>query len=429
MSSIPRLMELRRQVLLYSLHFVVCPRYRHFLSGLSRRLSPGTSVAVYGTIGPDSPRSSYLLDAPPASVYTAGTLQATAFQQLFFQSPTLSDGEHTLLVTNLGSGALWIDYFRYTSSVASQPAPPSASSSLTSSRIVTVTPSNESVTNSPTPDPSPSGTGPGPNPARTPIPIAAVVGGAIGALVLIIALIFGMLYYRKRARRLAGVQLLEKKDVLAGKMMIQLSPWLKLKPHTCLSDSSELDKTDPGAVITPFTNTYAPGHRSSLGHGGSPVNMYPPGSIHPPSDYGYPDQGPPTPIYNFSSHYSMGDGDGGTQYGGVQQQAYSSSDRLAAPQRRGSLESAKSSLSLAYLSGDRVAMDPSSPLPDSIPGSPSTRTNPQRTEKAGFIVHNDYTPELRQHEDGGVRLDVQQPQDSSPQQQVIDLPPVYKPSY
>jgi hypothetical protein len=224
MSSIPRLMELHRQVLLYSLHFVVCPRYRHFLSGLSRRLSPGTSVAVYGTIGPDSPRSSYLLDAPPASVYTAGTLQATAFQQLFFQSPTLSDGEHTLLVTNLGSGALWIDYFRYTSSVTSQPASPSASSSLTSSRIVTVTPSNESVINSPTPDPSPSGTGPGPNPARTPIPIAAVVGGAIGALVLIIALIFGMLYYRKRARRLAGVQLLEKKDVLAGKTMIQLSP-------------------------------------------------------------------------------------------------------------------------------------------------------------------------------------------------------------
>jgi len=207
----------------------------------------------------------------------------------------------------------------------------------------------------------------------------------------------------------------------------------------------------------------------------SAANMYPPGSVYPPSDYGYPNQNQPsTPIYHFSNHYDpragyvtpseniagaganhgyggMGQGDsryGGTQYGytnpidpsdylqnphpqydGVQQQTYTSTDRLAAPQRRGSLESAESQTSLAYLSSDRVAMNPSSPLPDTVPGSPPTQAT-QRTEKGGLVVHNDSTPELRQHEDGGVRLDVQRPQgSSSAQQQVIDLPPVYKPNY
>lgn len=191
--------------------------------------------------------------------------------------------------------------------------------------------------------------------------------------------------------------------------------------------------------------------------------MYPPGSTHLPSDYGYQNQSPSTPIYHFSNHYDPQSGygaspdniagagagpgygemgHGGTryehanpdgqsdylqsphsQYGGVQQHPLASPDRLAAPQRRGSLESAESDISLAYLSGDRVAMNPSSALPDALPA-------PQRTEKGGFIIHNDVTPQLRQHEDSGLRLDVQQSQgSSSPQQQVIDLPPVYKPNY
>jgi len=206
------------------------------------------------------------------------------------------------------------------------------------------------------------------------------------------------------------------------------------------------------------------------------ANMYPPGSVYPPSDYGYPNQSQPsTPIYHFSNHYDsrsgynassenfagagvspgyggMGQGGsqyGGTQYGyaspispsdylpnphsqynGVQQQTYNSSDRLAVPRRRGSLESAESHTSLAYLSSDRVAMDPFSASPVSLPDPPPTRTTPRPTGKGGLIVHNDSAPELRQHEDGGVRLDVRHPQGSnSHQQQVIDLPPVYKPNY
>lgn len=206
------------------------------------------------------------------------------------------------------------------------------------------------------------------------------------------------------------------------------------------------------------------------------MNMYPPGPAYQPSDHNYPNQShPSTPVYQFSNHPALrsgynassdyivaadpGYGNGGSQYeladptgdssylpnphsqyGGVQQQDYTSSDALAVPQRQGSLESAESHTSLAYLSNDRVAVDPPLPLPDTLPGPPSAQAQPlyqppaqatpQRTGKGSFMVRNDSTPELRQHEDGGVRLDVQQPQGPrSQQEQVIDLPPAYKPNY
>jgi len=155
---------------------------------------------------------------------------------MFFQSPPLSDGEHTLLVTNLGTGALWIDYIIYTPSAppTSSSLPPSTlplSPTLTSSQIVSVTPSDKPVINSPTSEPSStgdnsSGTG-APSQdnsnSKSSIPAAAVAGGAIGALILIIALVFGMLYYRKRARRLAGTRSLEKEHVLGGKITTRVS--------------------------------------------------------------------------------------------------------------------------------------------------------------------------------------------------------------
>lgn len=197
------------------------------------------------------------------------------------------------------------------------------------------------------------------------------------------------------------------------------------------------------------------------------MNVYPPAPKFQASGYG---QSPPsTPIYHFSRRYSLRSGISasseniagvgtvpgyggvnhadpqqmGAQYGypnnvgqpdylqsphsprsGFGHPPYTSSDRLAVPEHRNSLESAESQTSLAYVSGDRIAMNPSSPLPDSIPDS---QTSPQRSEKGGFIVHN---PEIRQHEDGGVRLDVEPPHPSgSQQQEVVDIPPMYKPNY
>lgn len=202
------------------------------------------------------------------------------------------------------------------------------------------------------------------------------------------------------------------------------------------------------------------------------MDTHPTSTAYPPSDYVYQNQSQPsTPIYHFSNHYPTRSGynasseniagvgtglghdgvnDGGphhedsrdgytnfvgqpdyfqnlhSQYNGAERHPYTSSDRLALPERRNSLESAESHTSLAYLSGQRIAMNPSSPLPDAIPGLPPTQATPQRSEKGGFIVRN---PEVRQHEDGGVRLDIQQPDSSGSQKQVVDIPPVYKPSY
>ena len=202
------------------------------------------------------------------------------------------------------------------------------------------------------------------------------------------------------------------------------------------------------------------------------MNMYSTGAIYPSSDHGYQNQSQPsTPIYHFSNIYphrsgysassenvagvGIGSGHGGTdlrgsqhegaqhgytnfigqsdylpnphsQYTGAEQHPYASSDRLVVPDRRNSLESAESDTSLAYLSGQVVPMNLSSPLPNTLPSPPPSQLTPQRSEKGGFIVRN---PEVHQHEDGGVRLDIQQPNGSSSQQQAVDIPPVYKPSY
>lgn len=184
---------------------------------------------MYGTIGLDAPTSVYLLDGSSHSVFSARDLNAVAYRQLFYQSPPLDDGEHTLLITNTGTGALWIDYLLYdppqpvsssTSSYLSPSTPPSSTSPPT-----TPTPQNPAIN---TPEPSSTSFDTGPpgqvnSNIKPSIPISAVVGAAIGALVLIVALIFGMLYYRKRARRLAGAKLLEKNSILGGKMATQVS--------------------------------------------------------------------------------------------------------------------------------------------------------------------------------------------------------------
>lgn len=162
---------------------------------------------MYGTVGADTPISSYALDGT-TSIYAAERFEQPVYGQLFYNSPTLDDGEHTLVVTNMGSGALWIDYVVY--------APSVSSSSKLASRTVTPTPSQ-------TPGITP-GTGlPGSN-SKSSIPIPAVVGCAIGALVLIVVLIFGVLYYRRRAKRVAGARLLGKENILDGKTMTQVSP-------------------------------------------------------------------------------------------------------------------------------------------------------------------------------------------------------------
>ena len=420
------------------------------LPALTRPRS-GTSVAVYGTVKTDTPSSAYTLDGTSNSFYVAPKSKTTVYQTLFYQSPILADGEHTLLVTNLGTGTLWIDYLLYTPSVSlvqSSSLPPSIRPSLSptlTSHTVTPTPSQpvDTLTQKPSSSSSTQSSDTGfasqTNPtSKSSLSVPVVAGGVIGALVAVVLLIFGMLYYRKRAKRLAGTNLLEKKDIFGGKITTQVSPHVSSSNLTCLADSSELDKTHPGAVITPFTNTGAASLHNSPGYGGPNMDVYPPGTPYQPSDYGYDNQShPSTPIYHFSNHYALrsgydasdnitgvgagtGPGYGGmshmdSQYGGTHyeypnsngqadylpnphsqyggaQHSHTPSDTLSVPRRRGSVESVESSASLAYLSSDRVATNPSSPLPEALPGLRPTRATPHRTGKSRLVVYNDTTP-------------------------------------
>ena len=189
-------------------------------------------------MGVGGSRSSYSVDVSTPVIFTTDPSKTPTYQQPFFKSPTLTDGEHTLLVTDVGTGELWIDYILYVQS-APQPDSPSSSSDSSSPppstpplTSPTLTPHTATTskpnTNSPTPEqPSnttspgldvPGQTSPNTHEGKSSIPPSALVGGAIGALVLIIVLVFAMLYYRKRAKRLAGAKLLKKEDVLGGKM-------------------------------------------------------------------------------------------------------------------------------------------------------------------------------------------------------------------
>jgi len=227
---------------------------------------------------------------------------------------------------------------------------------------------------------------------------------------------------------------------------MSVSPCPNLKPHSCLAEFPEVCKPDPGVVITPFKRAYTSSPHASSGHGSSNMNMYPPGSTYPQSDHDNQHRRQPsTPIYHFSdrhahqSGYSVSSDNGagtGSRNGGMGHESthlghpYTSSDRLVAPQRRSSVESAELPESMANLSSDRATIDPLLSLPNASPSHPPSQTTPQRTEKDGPPIRGDASPQLRQHEDGGVRLDVHHPQGSGPQQQeVIDLPPAYRPNY
>ncbi|TFK26415.1 hypothetical protein FA15DRAFT_732426 [Coprinopsis marcescibilis] len=90
------------------------------ISGASARLEfVGTRISVFGTISIRDvpPRSSYTIDDRDSLVFIGHTplvqpVDQNVYHELFFESPTLSDGLHTLNITNLGTeNPLWLDYF------------------------------------------------------------------------------------------------------------------------------------------------------------------------------------------------------------------------------------------------------------------------------------------------------------------------------
>lgn len=81
-------------------------------------LSVGTSVAVYGTVGPTGlagpSKSTYTLDGASPITYTAPVSNRVINGVTYYRSPILKDGEHSLVITDMqDSTYFWIDYISY----------------------------------------------------------------------------------------------------------------------------------------------------------------------------------------------------------------------------------------------------------------------------------------------------------------------------
>lgn len=102
----------------------------------------GTSISVYGTIGPNATvsgplRSTYTLENG-SSTYTASSTPDVQYHQLFYKSPDVPDGMHALQVTIDDAGpsrTYFLDYITYdiiaASNATSSVAPSSTSPSIT----------------------------------------------------------------------------------------------------------------------------------------------------------------------------------------------------------------------------------------------------------------------------------------------------------
>ncbi|KAJ6534662.1 hypothetical protein DFH09DRAFT_1325278 [Mycena vulgaris] len=222
----------------------------------------GKAVAMYGGLTLETPgmRASIVLDGGAPTTYNAPS-DGSSTNNLYFQSPLLSDGAHTLVVTVETEQHLWADYFLVTPSASggtTAAPPPVTPPSTTSPSTVTPpftttspsTPGASSVSSDGTSAPAgthspatgghtiafggstgtsgstplPSGaTSPAASPATSalsgsnsggsqlpavaattkPTPTAAIVAAVLGTLLLVAVLLGLFLCLRRRKRRLA----------------------------------------------------------------------------------------------------------------------------------------------------------------------------------------------------------------------------------
>ncbi|KAF4588584.1 hypothetical protein EYR40_010137 [Pleurotus pulmonarius] len=128
----------------------------------------GTSITVYGTLNTDSsPNSTYVLDGGEPFPFASNQASSVRYQQIFYASPAVPYKEHTLVGTCV-SGRVILDYF------------------------VIETPFDSPHTPLPKPEEPDS-----PFNQRVPaVPTAAIIGGVLGGLVFLIALLAFYLWYR-----------------------------------------------------------------------------------------------------------------------------------------------------------------------------------------------------------------------------------------
>ncbi|KAJ8690516.1 hypothetical protein PTI98_011940 [Pleurotus ostreatus] len=150
----------------------------------------GTSVKVLGTLTQEGfngsfPNTTYSLDGTSPIPYAGKPSPRVQYQQIFYQSPAdLPNTKHTLVGTCADQGSLvWIDFFVVTSPPS--PTTSGASSQTESTVIITTTATYTEYASSS---------------SSSAFPVGAVVGGVIGAMILVLIGLFLFLWHRRRPR-------------------------------------------------------------------------------------------------------------------------------------------------------------------------------------------------------------------------------------
>ncbi|KAF5376120.1 hypothetical protein D9615_007671 [Tricholomella constricta] len=149
----------------------------------------GTAISVYGTITEahqdvSSRVSTYSIDGAGLTTFTSPQPKSILYKQLFFQSPQLPHGQHTLVVTaGTGDAPFWLDYFEVYN--------PSASTRTYRHGSTFISP--------PSSEPSdPSTNHPVQLASKTSSHAGAIAGGVIGGLAALGVLITFLIIRRRR---------------------------------------------------------------------------------------------------------------------------------------------------------------------------------------------------------------------------------------
>lgn len=94
----------------------------------------GISVMAYGTVrGSDTPQSSYSIDGGSSTTFKPSSQVLSRYGVLFYTSPSLQNGQHTLVITNLNdTSTLFIDDFIIVTTGSASTSTHSSSSASTS---------------------------------------------------------------------------------------------------------------------------------------------------------------------------------------------------------------------------------------------------------------------------------------------------------
>ncbi|KAJ7600496.1 hypothetical protein C8J56DRAFT_10080 [Mycena floridula] len=145
----------------------------------------GTAISVYGTIeakgigsNVQGPVSTYTIDGGTPTTFRGVPGASAAYQQAFFASGPLPEGNHTLVVENSVTGpVLVIDYLEYTP-VSTSSVAPTASTGLSDAPSSSV---NCKIS------------------SGTQVPLGATIGAVIGSVVFtLLACIAGIYIFRRR---------------------------------------------------------------------------------------------------------------------------------------------------------------------------------------------------------------------------------------